>query len=190
MPVSPCTAMSHSSRAQPSCSHQPPEDRHGPAAQRISPCISLFVGQVMHAGLSCCIVTATLTGGREIRRAVTRSSELFSSMLEPALRVVEACLRGETPSLGAKRCMRNPSGRCVSSNSNDPTLSSPTMLAILANVSSSFSGSGVGGRKSPFCVARRPYRFCRQLNLDDGSARRMSLQIKLQQFEKRLRVKQ
>jgi len=37
-----------------------------------------------------------------------------------------------------KRRMRNPSGRCVSSNSTAPTLFSPTMLAMRARVSSSF----------------------------------------------------
>src|SRR5580658_7115963 len=74
MPVSPCTAMSHSSRAHPSCSHQSPDERHGPAAQRISPCISLFVVQVMDAGLPSCRFTMTSTGGRKMRSAVTRLS--------------------------------------------------------------------------------------------------------------------
>src|SRR5580704_7945595 len=129
MPASPCTAMSHSSRAQPSCSHQSPDERQGPAAQRISPCISLCLGQLMDAGLPSCKVTATSTGGRKMRSAVTRSSEL--SLLNPPPRhggtekfnedigaekcrlffSVPPCLRGENGSLGTKRCMRKPSGR-------------------------------------------------------------------------------
>src|SRR5580658_3010253 len=36
----------------------------------------------------------------------------------------------------------------------------------------------------------RPHWFCCQLNFDDGSARRMRLQIKLQQLEKSSRVEQ
>ena len=32
-----CTAMSHSSRTHASCSHQSPDERHGPAAHRTSP---------------------------------------------------------------------------------------------------------------------------------------------------------
>ena len=56
--------------------------------------------------------------------------------------------------LGAKCCIRNASGRCVSSNCSDPTLFWPTIPAILANVSSSFSGSGEGGRNNPLCAAR------------------------------------
>src|SRR6202453_5333455 len=118
------------------------------------------------------MVTTTSTEGRKMRNAVTRSSpqrhrdteelkeeignkrvELFFSVSEPALSAVEGWLCGEQGA-GAKCCMQNPSGRCVSNSRNDPTLSSPTMPAILARVSSSFSGSGAGGRKSPFCAER------------------------------------
>src|SRR3984885_5743273 len=111
MPLSLCTAMSHSSRAQPSCSHQSPEERHGPAVQRISPCISLFLEQVMCAGLPSCIVMATFTGGRKMRSAVTRSSpqrhrdtEEFVDLLL-LISSVNLCLCGESPSPGVKRCM-------------------------------------------------------------------------------------
>ena len=76
MPVASCKAISHSSRAQPSCSHQSPEERQGPAAQRISPHISLRFGHAMRTGRPSRRVTAACTGGRKMRSAVTAPSVL------------------------------------------------------------------------------------------------------------------
>ena len=78
----------------------------------------------------------------------------------------------------------------MSSSCNDPTLFSPTIPAILANVSSSFSGSGEGGRNNPLCAARGAHRFRRQLDLYDGSAGWVRIQIKLQQLEENFGVEQ
>src|SRR5229473_5681102 len=74
MPAASCKAISHSSRAHPSCSHQSPEARQGPAAQRISPHISLRFGHAMRVGLPSSRVTVACAGGRKIRSAVTAFS--------------------------------------------------------------------------------------------------------------------
>ena len=74
MLLAPCKAISHSSRAHPSCSHQSPEVRQGPAAHRISPHISLRLAQAMCAGLPSYRVTVARKGGRKIRMAVTAVS--------------------------------------------------------------------------------------------------------------------
>src|SRR5437660_8255165 len=74
--------MSHSSRDHPSRSHQSPEERQGPAPQRISPSICLRLGQVIRAGMPSRTLTVANTGGRKIRRAVTapRSEEHTSEL--------------------------------------------------------------------------------------------------------------
>ncbi len=63
-PVSADTAMSHSSRDQPSCSDQSPEDRQGPAVQTISPAMSSRSGQRIRTGFASRTVTLAPSGGR------------------------------------------------------------------------------------------------------------------------------
>src|SRR5581483_2052551 len=65
-----CMAMSHSSRAQGSCSHQSPEERQGPACHKMSPPIS-FLFALMRAGMPSHMVTVAAIGGRKRRKAVT-----------------------------------------------------------------------------------------------------------------------
>ena len=86
-------------------------------------------------------VTVSEEGGRKRRIAVIAELAWAESGL---------CFCGVFRATSAtKRRMRNPSGWCVSSNSSAPTFSSPTMPAMRARVSSSFSGSGDGGRNKP-----------------------------------------
>ena len=168
IPFASCKAMSHSSRAHPSCSHQSPEECQGPAAQRISPLIPLRFGHAICVGLPSCRVTAARAGGRKMRSAVTALAAWrsgFENGRSEVRPLLSSFRSGFCPweagfarrcllLFGAKCSIRNPSGRCVSSSCRDPTLFGPTIPAILANVSSSFSGSGDDGRNKPFCVAR------------------------------------
>src|ERR1700686_1373866 len=70
-PVSAVTAMSHSSRDQPSCSDQSPEVRHGPAVQTMSPATSSRCRQRNRTGFASRRVTLVLSGGRNRRSAIT-----------------------------------------------------------------------------------------------------------------------
>src|ERR1700716_39836 len=66
-----CRAISHSSRAQASRSHQSPEERQGPAFQSTLPCTSFFFEQTTWDGWPLSRVTLARRGGRKRRRAVT-----------------------------------------------------------------------------------------------------------------------
>lgn len=152
-PASFCSAMSHSSRDHGSRSHQSPEERHGPAFQRMFPVTSFFL-QSTRTGWPFPNVTFARSGGRKRRRAVTGDCRSLDSSLGDCAgracpELVEGSARVTRVESLANRRMRNPSGWCVSSNSIAPTLFSPTMPAMRASVSSSFSGSGDGGRNSP-----------------------------------------
>src|ERR1700687_4207392 len=70
-PVSAGTAMSHSSRDQPSCSDQSPEERQGPAVQTISPAMSSRSRHRMRTGFASRKVMLAPSGGRNRRKAIT-----------------------------------------------------------------------------------------------------------------------
>src|SRR6202047_4774135 len=70
-PVSAGTAMSHSSRDQPSCSDQSPEERQGPAVQTISPAMSSRSRHRIRTGFASRKVTLAPSGGRNRRKAIT-----------------------------------------------------------------------------------------------------------------------
>ena len=57
-----------------------------------------------------------------------------------------------------------------------------------ARVSSSFSGSGEGGRNRPPWAEREPCRLGGQMDFYDGRAGRMRIQIQLEQFEENFGV--
>src|ERR1700686_41628 len=171
-PVPAVTAMSHSSRDQPSCSDQSPEERHGPAVQTMSPAISSRCRQHNRQGFASRRVTLALSGGRNRRSAITAliCSRAFSAGLPfssgasssiwhgPPFSGIEidiicfcfpACLTSlrdkdsaDVDPNGAKCRTAKAPSRWGSSNSTDPTLPSPTIPAIRASVNSSFSGSG------------------------------------------------
>ena len=84
--------------------------------------------------------------------------------------------------------MRNASGRCVSSNSGEPTFSSPTSAATRASVSSSFSGSGAAGINSPPCATRGFTGAASRCTFSHRRSRRMRAQIELHQLQKSPRI--
>src|SRR5580658_11371948 len=63
--------MSHSSRDQPSCCDQSPEERQGPAVQTISPAISSRARHRRRTGFASRTVTLAPSGGRNRRIAIT-----------------------------------------------------------------------------------------------------------------------
>ncbi len=158
--------MSHSSRFHASSSrHHSPDVRHGPFAITTRP---LTDGDTIRTGWRFTTITCAYLGGRN-RRKHSRAPGSSAT-------AVTAC-RGANPR------MKKLSGRCVFRTSGVPTCPSPTRCRSLANVNSSFSGSGEDGTNSPYALRILGlHRFGLADAPSSTGAARPSRQIELQHF--------
>ena len=119
--------------------HQSPDVRHGPEAAATSPRRPRKETRVGRPSRSS---TLACGAGRNTRKPAPGAVP-FSRLRLP-----------HSPPEGRNRLTRNCPGRCVSANSGEPILPSPTRFASRAMVSSNFSGSGPRGRNNPPRVTR------------------------------------